>query len=66
VGGRERLTFPIVMLPVAMTEQKGELWRNKLLWLGFALAAALISHGWRSTTHSAGDSCEALRDLQTT
>lgn len=35
---RERLTFPIVQLPLAMTEPKGELWRNKLFWLGFAIA----------------------------
>jgi len=35
---RERLTFPIVQLPLAMTEPKGELWRNRLFWMGFALA----------------------------
>ena len=35
---RERLTFPMVQLPIAMTEPKGEIWRNKLFWFGFALA----------------------------
>lgn len=35
---RERLSFPIVQLPVSMTEPKGELWKNKLFWLGFAIA----------------------------
>lgn len=35
---RERLTFPIVQLPVAMTEPKAGLWRNKLLWIGFGIA----------------------------
>jgi hypothetical protein len=35
---RERLTFPIVQLPLAMTEPKGELWRNKLFWIGFFIA----------------------------
>lgn len=35
---RERLTFPIVQLPVAMTDPKTNLWRNRLFWLGFAIA----------------------------
>ena len=35
---RERLTFPIVQLPLAMTEPKGEIWRSKLFWIGFAIA----------------------------
>lgn len=33
----ERLTFPIVQLPLAMTEPKGEIWRSKLFWLGFGI-----------------------------
>ncbi len=36
----ERLTFPIIQLPLAMTAD-GELWRDGLCWAGFALAAAL-------------------------
>lgn len=35
---RERLSFPIVQLPIAMTEPKGAIWRNKLFWIGFAIA----------------------------
>lgn len=35
---RERLTFPIVQLPLAMTEPAGALWKNRLFWLGFAIA----------------------------
>ena len=35
---RERLTFPLVHLPVAMTEPKGEIWRSKLFWIGFGIA----------------------------
>ncbi len=35
---RERLTFPIVQLPVAMTDPKTNLWRNRLFWVGFAIA----------------------------
>ncbi len=38
---RERLTFPIVQLPLAMTEPKGELWRNRLFWMGFAIAFSI-------------------------
>ena len=37
----ERLTFPIIALPIAMTESGGDLWRDRLGWLGFAIAAAL-------------------------
>jgi hypothetical protein len=35
---RERLTFPIVQLPLSMTEPRGELWRNKLFWIGFVVS----------------------------
>lgn len=35
---RERLTFPIVQLPVAMTDPKTNLWRNRLFWIGFIIA----------------------------
>ncbi len=38
---RERLTFPIVQLPMALTEPGTTLWRSKLLWIGFAAAAAV-------------------------
>lgn len=38
---RERLTFPIVYLPLAMTEPKSEIWRSKLFWLAFGIAFAI-------------------------
>lgn len=38
---RERLSFPLVHLPSSMTEPKGELWKNRLFWLGFAVAAGI-------------------------
>jgi len=40
---RERLSFPLISLPLAMTDTGDEagLWRNRLMWLGFALAAGL-------------------------
>ena len=31
---RERLTFPIIQLPVALTAEDGGLFRNRLFWLG--------------------------------
>jgi hypothetical protein len=38
---RERLTFPTVILPVEMTKRGFELFRNRLLWLGFIIAFSL-------------------------
>jgi hypothetical protein len=38
---RERLTFPIVQLPLAMTEPEGNMWRSRIFWLGFAIAFAI-------------------------
>jgi hypothetical protein len=35
---RERLTFPIIQLPLAITEPHTPLWRNPLLWIGFGAA----------------------------
>jgi hypothetical protein len=38
---KERLTYPVVQLPVAMTAEDGGLFRNRLFWMGFALAGGL-------------------------
>lgn len=38
---RERLSFPIVSLPLEMTEPDGDLFHNRLMWSGFAFAALL-------------------------
>ena len=38
---RERLTFPIVALPIAMTDESEEFFKNKLMWLGFAIAGGI-------------------------
>lgn len=37
----ERLAFPIIQLPVAMTEPSATLFRQPLMWLGFGVAFAL-------------------------
>lgn len=38
---RERLTFPIVALPMAMTEEPESFFKNRLMWVGFAIAGAI-------------------------
>lgn len=37
----ERLTFPVVTLPLEMTEEAGTLFRNKYMWLGFTIAGVI-------------------------
>lgn len=37
---KERLTYPLTQLPVAMTAPDGGLFRSRVFWLGFGLAAA--------------------------
>lgn len=42
---KERLTFPLTVLPLAMTDvEQPALWRNKLMWMGFTVAALAESH----------------------
>ena len=38
---RERLTYPIVRLPIEMTHSDGRLIKNKMLWVGFAIAGGI-------------------------
>jgi hypothetical protein len=38
---RERLTFPIIHLPLEMIDNPGPLFRSRLMWGGFALAASI-------------------------
>lgn len=40
---RERLSFPIVALPLEMTEESGGFFRNKVMWMGFSIAVVLES-----------------------
>ena len=37
----ERLTFPVVALPLEMTQEDAPLYRNRLMWIGFAIPAVL-------------------------
>jgi hypothetical protein len=38
---RERLTFPIIQLPLAITNPDTSLWRSPLLWTGFIVAGSI-------------------------
>ena len=38
---RERLTFPIIQLPLAMTNPTSRFFRNKRMWIGFSIAAGI-------------------------
>ena len=38
---RERLPFPVIEIPLQMTEPNAKLWRSGLFWAGFALCAAI-------------------------
>ncbi len=38
---RERLPFPVVEIPLQMTDPESGMWRNKLFWVGFGLCAAI-------------------------
>lgn len=38
----ERLSFPLIYLPMAMTEPGGaSMWRNRVMWIGFAMSASI-------------------------
>jgi len=37
----ERLTFPIVLLPLEMTQESGALFLNRFMWLGFAVSGVI-------------------------
>lgn len=38
---REKLAYPLVQLPLDITAEKTQFFRNRLLWLGFGIAAAI-------------------------
>jgi len=38
---RERLTYPIIQLPFAMTGPTSDFFRNKRMWIGFSIAAGI-------------------------
>ncbi|MDO8684438.1 MAG: hypothetical protein Q7N50_13260 [Armatimonadota bacterium] len=37
----ERLTFPIIQLPLEMTSEDGALFKNKIMWAGFIIAGGI-------------------------
>ena len=40
---RERLTFPTLFLPVAITEEQGSFWRDKVMWVACIGTIAVIT-----------------------
>ena len=38
---RERLPFPVVEIPLQMTDSESGLWKNRVFWVGFALCAVI-------------------------
>ena len=38
---RERLTYPIIQLPLEMTGTRSKFFKNKLMWVGFSIAALI-------------------------
>ncbi len=38
---RERLTYPIIQLPLAMTDTQASFFKNRLMWIGFGIAAVI-------------------------
>jgi len=46
---RERLPFPVVEIPIQMTDPAAALWRSRLFWLGFTLCASLEI--WNGLAH---------------
>jgi hypothetical protein len=37
----EKLAYPIIQIPLEITAQSGVIFRNRLLWIGFAIAAGI-------------------------
>ena len=48
---RERLTFPIIQLPLQMTNPASNFFRNKRMWIGFAIAAGISLFNGLSTLY---------------
>ena len=38
---RERLTYPIIRLPLEMTHSDGRFFKSKMMWIGFAIAGGI-------------------------
>ena len=44
----ERLSYPIVQLPLAMTNPKGRFFKSRMVWIGFGIAAGInLINDWR-------------------
>jgi hypothetical protein len=39
---RERLTYPVIQMPLQMMNPDGRFFKNKLMWLGFAISSVIV------------------------
>ena len=62
---RERLTFPIIQLPLELTNPNSSLLRSRLMWIGFAAAGSLDLVNGLSYIYPAIPSVTMYRDLMT-
>ena len=58
----EHLPFPVIVLPLEMTREGAPLYRNPLLWLGFAFPAVLHSLNSLASIYSRG--CRRTRSIR--
>ena len=40
---RERLTYPIIQLPLEMAHPKSRFFKNKLMWFGFGIISVIVT-----------------------
>jgi Family of unknown function (DUF6785)/Domain of unknown function (DUF6784) len=59
----ERLSFPIIQLPLQMTDERFTLFRTRNLWLGFALAGLIDTLNTLSANYPSWPSLP-IRDIQ--
>jgi len=61
----ERLSYPIIQLPLEMTQPHGQFFRNKLMWIGFGIGAIIdITNGINFLIPSVPSLGGKLYDLQ--
>ena len=39
---RERLTYPVIQMPLEMINPNGRFFRNRLMWIGFAISSSIV------------------------
>jgi len=39
---RERLTYPVIQMPLEMMNPKGDFFKHRLMWVGFAISSSIV------------------------